>query len=360
MVDRDREELCWIAGFEGDRRVVLAQLGPYRRLFQRPRDYVRRWHHRVYDLAIEDWEIPLESPSLGPLCTLSTTLAIRFQPTLAFARANQESLANLGERVRRQCHWLLKDAAEQVLKSMDSVHWLDEGHARLEREIEDLVQELLAMREIQSRCRCRVEARFGDIDPARLEEDLTSADPARNAIALEILRRRRETLERAARERQEEQLLDQRLKLEHQQCQLELLKRETELLRELQDEQILQAREALRGDESREAEKIASEIRLRRERIRLEAELKHMELEASIQQKNEWASNHADVHEHLKREIELLAMERQRLALEEEVHKTRLARARGWIIGAKRRFSLGPRDDEPVEVHVAEDPRSGG
>lgn len=348
--DHLTEEDRWSTGFEGDRRVVLARLGPYRRLFPRPRHYVKRWHHRVVDLVIEDWEIPLEPLTLGHVCTVTAKLSIRFQPTLAFAREHVEHLDHLGDHIRNQYRALLKDAAEECLRALESVSWLDQGHARLEREIEDLVHELLAIRDIQSRCRCRIEAAFADIDIERLEDDMASADPTRNAIALQILRRRRETLERVAQEKQEQLLLEQRLRLEHQARVLELLKQETALVREQQQEHIQQAREELRADELREAEKIESEVRLRRERLRLEAELKQLELDSSLHEKTQRSANYDEVHEHLKREIELLAMERQRLSLEEEIHKTRLARAKGWILGARKRFTLGQDEDTGVAM----------
>lgn len=343
--DSSADDPLWIAGFEGDRRLVLARLGPYRRLFPRSRHYVKRFHHRVYDLVIEDWEVPLEPPYLGALCTMTASLSIRFQPTLAFAREHLDRLDHLGEHIRRQYQPLLKDAAEEELRRLESVTWLDSGHSRLERSIENLVQELLAVRDIQSRCRCRIEASFADIDDSALNDDIASSDPARNSIALQILRRRRETLERIARERQEQELLERRLRLEQQARIVDLLKQETAIIREQQQEQLRHAREELLGEETREREKINSEIRLKGERIRHESELKRQELEASLAEKNQHAASYQEVHDHLQREIELLAMERQRLALEEEIHKTRLARARGWVLGVKKRFTLGHDDD---------------
>ena len=353
--DREPDDALWIAGFEGDRRVVLAKLGPYQRLFARPRHYARRFYHRVHELIIEDWDLPLETPSLGNFCSVTATLAIRFQPTLAFAREHIEHLHHLGEHIRTQYRCLLKDAAEAELRSLESVEWLESGHAELERHIESLVHELLAIRDIQSRCHCRIVATFAEIDPDRLDEDIASADPARNSIALQILRQRRDTLERAARERHEELLLEQRLNLEQESKLLELLRQETALIHEQQLEQVRQSRETLLGEETREAEKIDSDIRLKRERLRQEAELKRLTLEASLEEKNERAANYEEVRIHLEREIELLAMERQRLSLEEEIHKTKLDRARGWVVGATKRFSLGRDNGTAVEGKLNEE-----
>lgn len=398
----------WITGFEGDRRVVLARIGPFQRVFARPAHYVKRIHHRVYTLLIEDWEIPLDPLSLGTLCKVRASLNIRFQPTLACAREHIEQIDRLGDHIREQYRCLIKDAAEAELRALESINWLDDGHARLERSIEDLVHELLAIRDIQSRCRCRIEAAFADVDMDRVDEDIASADPLRNAIALQILRRRRDTLERVARERHEQQLLEQRLELEHQQHQretleslarsqreqelleqrlqleqeqrrrdteerlarieyqqslleqqlkldhqramLDLLRQETELLRAQQQEKVEQVREALHVDEISEAERIRTERRLKEERLQHELELQRLEQDSRLAEHNEQAASFNQIHDHLQREIELLALERQRLTMEEEVHKTKLARAKGWFVGAKSRFPLGKDKENAVPM----------
>lgn len=341
-------KLPWVAGFEGDRRIVVSRLGFMTRVFARPHAFKRRFYQSIIDVPIENWEIQLDPPSLGALCTLKATLEIRFQPTLAFAQGHVEQIDRLGDYIRTHYHSLIKDAAEEELLGLQQASWLDLGHSLMERGVEDLVHELLAMRDIQSRCHCRIDAIFQNVDLDQLDADLASADPGRNAIALEILKRRRETLERMSRERHDQALLEQRLRLEQEEEMLELLKRETAIVREQQREAVLRAREILMADETREAEKIDSEVRLKRERIRHDAELKRLEIEANLQEKSQRASSYSDVHGHLQREIELLALERQRLALEEEINKTKLERAKGWVIGAKQRFALGKKNEETL------------
>ena len=338
------EESRWIAGFEGDRRVVLSQWGPWKRLFARPRDYTRKFHHRVIDLRIEDWTLRLTPPTLGQLCTFSATLDIRFQPTLPFARQHLDHLDHLGNHIRSLFHPVIRDAAEEALRDLESGAWLELGHGRLERDIEDLVQELLALRDVQSRCRCRIDATFTEVDPDQLNADIASTDPARNLVALQLMKRQRESQERLARERHHHYLMEQKLRLEQQSEVLELMRRETDMIKAQESELTLKAREQLLAEESRQRERIESDVRLMRERIRLESEVKDLELQASLEEKHQRETSFPDVHGHLQREIELLAMERQRLALEDEIQKTKQTRAQGWFSNVRN--SLTGKTDE--------------
>lgn len=349
------EELYWEAGFEGDRRIVVSRLGPFRRIFARPKGYSQRFYHRVYELGIEDWQIPLEPPHLGPLCTLEASLSVRFQATLRFAREHIDRVDDLAGHIKASYQTLLRDAAEQELRALESAAWLDEGHADLERKIENIVHEILAIRDIQSRCRCRIETRFAS--PERVDEHAGTSDARHNGIVLELLKRRRDTAERLARENYEREALEQRLKLEHEERMLTLLEREAELRRLRQERETEKVRTELAADETRYSEQIDSEIRLREERIRHEARLRQMELEADLQEKSLRAEAISDVENHLRREIELLAMERQRLALEEEIHEAKVARSRGWVIGAKRKFPLGEDQNNarPVDAEISRD-----
>ena len=239
---------------------------------------------------------------------------------------------------------MIRDAAEEALRDLESGAWLELGHGRLERDIEDLVQELLALRDVQSRCRCRIDATFAEVDPDQLNADMASTDPARNLVALQLLKRQRESQERLAREQHHQYLMEQKLRLEQQSEVLELMRRETDMIKAQESELTLKAREQLLAEEARQRERIESDVRLMRERIRLESEVKELELQASLDEKHQRESSFPDVHGHLQREIELLAMERQRLALEDEIQKTKQTRAQGWFSNVRN--SLAGKTDE--------------
>lgn len=333
----------WEAGFEGDRRIVVSKLGPFLKVYARPRQYTRRFFHQVYELNIEDWPIPVEPLRLGPLCTVEARLSVRFQPTLKFAREHLEHLADLGGLIKSSYQTLLRDAAEQELRALEPTGQMEEDAVRVERRIEDIVHELLALREIQCRARCVVDIVFAS--PDRLDEQTLGGDAKHKEVYLELLRRRRESAERLAREHYDRQLHEHQLKLEHEAKMLELHRQEAELRRQKQAHETEQVRTDLSADELRYTEQIDSEVRLREERIRHEARLRQMELEADLAEKNLRTEALTDVEHHLRREIELLALERQRLMLEEEIHDVKVARAKGWVLNAKRRLSLGEGED---------------
>jgi hypothetical protein len=449
------EDVSWEAGFEGDRRVVVARFGPFRRVFPRPKHYVRRFYHRIYELAIEDWHIPLEPLRLGSLCTIKAALSLRFQPAFKFARAHLDHIAALGSHIRASYHALLRDAAEQELRILETAERPEQERSRVERRIEILTRELLVMRDIQCRSRCDIEILFAP--PDSLDDHAAALEGRHKPLYLELLRRRDETAEQLVRERHDRQVHAQELKLAHEERLLELLGREAELRRLQQEREIERARTALAADELRQRESIESEtrrreeqlrhearlrqmaleaalaekqeqngseirqreeqirhearlrqmaleaelaekqeqidseIRRREERIRHEARLRQMALEAELAEKQEQIDSEirrrevllrhearirqmeleADLTEksrraealigvenHLHREIELLALERQRLMLEEEIHDVKMARAKGWVINAKRRFALGESEEisDPQEAEIADRP----
>jgi hypothetical protein len=220
----------------------------------------------------------------------------------------------------------------------------------MERHIEDVVNELLAMRDIQCRTRCTIQTVFADLET--LDEHAETIDEKHNGIYLELIRRRRHVSERLAREHFEREANERKLKLEHEERMLELMRREAELRKAQRDHETEHARAELTADELRAAEQSDSEVRLREERIRHETRLKQMEQEADLAEKHRRAGALDDIENQLKREIELLAMERQRLLLEEEIRDVKVAKAKGWIINAKRRFPLG---DNPKALNPQQD-----
>lgn len=345
----------WEAGFEGERRVVVSVLGPYRRVFPRPKRFVRRFYHRVYELKVEDWRIPLEPLKLGALCTIEAELAIRFQPTVKYACENFDHIENLGAYIKANYRTLLQDAAETELRRLEQTE-LDDNHARMEHRIEDVVNELLVMRDIQCRTRCTIRTVFADLE--NIEKHADTIDSKHNGIYLELIRRRRQLNERLAREQYDRETNERKLRLEHEERMLELMRREAELRKALRDREAENDRAELTAEEARAAERYDAEVRLREARIRHESQLKQMDLEAELAEKTRRAEAFDDVENQLKREIELLALERQRLLLEEEIRDVKVAKAKGWIINAKRRFPLGENQKSlnPQDPGIAQNP----
>jgi len=349
------QDADWEAGFEGDRRIVVSRLGPFVRMFPRPKHLIRRFYHSIYELGIQDWNIAMEPLKLGSFCTIAASIHIRFQPTLQYAREHLEFLPKLHLQIKTSHETLLKDSAEQELRKMErDPRWLEEGCAHIEKSIESTTNELLAIRNIQCRTRCLIEPSFAEVN--ELDTEALAPWSRHKAIYLELLRRSREASERIHLETSEQMVKEHRLMLDREERLLELMRQKNELLKTKRAEEIAQIQAELAAEETRLAEQRNSERRLREEQIRHDSHLREMEIDADFQETNRRARTMDDMENHIKREIELLAMERQRLLLEEEVREVKLAKARGWVINAKKRFPLGENKNLPQDSEVAEPP----
>jgi len=351
MADERKGNSIWDAGFEADRTVIVSRLGLSRRLFPKPLRYTRRFYHEVMELPIEDWTIPVPRRELGPGCCIEALLTVRFQPTVRYARRNVERLPDLGTHIRRSYLAPLLETIEEQLRSLEDPNWLTEGCGEIERNIETAVHELLALREIQSRARCVLQPDLSGLTEASL--DSAEGWSRYRTLQAELLRRQRALAEEMERQRCEEEQLEREKRFEIQKSLLDLEEREQWLQRTRESREVDHLKAQLAAEEQRQAEQRLSEARLREEQIRHEARLRQLELDIDLQEQERRAQLTDDTESRLRREIELLAMERQRLLLEEEIREIKLAKAKGWVINAKRRFPLG-RSNEQRNTHDAE------
>jgi hypothetical protein len=330
----------WESGFESDRRVVVSRLGPFLSVFPRPQKYKRRLHHRVYELGIRDWHVPIHDLEIGGLCSIRTDLSIRFQPTVKYAREHPEHLADLHRHVIEGHQALLQDIVEKELHKMEwDARWIERGCSHIEREIERSCNERLAIRNIQCRTRCTVHPSFGDL--AEITAESVAPWARHRRVYLELLKRRQSAEQEHKRELSEHERELRQKQLEQESDLLELARREEALRKAKLESELSVLRAELAAEEVRQAEQRESEARTREEQIRHMANLRKLEMEADVDEKNRRAQTMDDMDAHLRREIELLAMERQRLLLEEEIREVKVAKAKGWVINAKRRFPLG-------------------
>jgi hypothetical protein len=338
----------WDAGFESGRRLVLGRLGPVQWVFQRPERFVRRFFHRVYPLSIEDWTLPLPPLHLGSLCNIAASLRIRFQPTIRFAREHLDHLDDLAGHIRTSHAGLLQDLTEQELHRLEwDTSWLEQGCAAVERTIERNVSEHLAIRDIQCRVRCSVQPSFGDL--SQISADSVAPWSRHRALYLTLMQRHKHAEEEHHRSVTEYSRLSRERELEREHQTLDLERQREVVAKAKLEADIERLKTDLAAEERRQAERRETELRLRKEQIAQTAALRNLELEADLEEKNRRAQTMDEMENHLKREIELLAMERQRLLLEEEIREVKVAKAKGWVINAKRRFPLGNQQEPPPE-----------
>lgn len=334
----------WEAGFDGNRALVVSRIGLYHRVFAKPPHYKKRFHHRVVALTIEDWALPSARRELAPECVIDVSVTLRFQPTIRYARANLDHLADLAAHIRQTHQTLLLDAVEQELAALEDPRWLSEGCGRIERSVETALQELLALRDIQSRAQCRLQPDLSGLNQALLNEG--AANPRYRALHAQLLRQQALLNEELDRQRDEQERRDREMRIARDESRLEMAAREEELRRRLKEHELEQLRAELEAEERRLAEQRISDARIREEQIRQEARLRDLEIEIDQQEQERRAQVMEETEGQLTREIELLALERQRLLLEEEIRDIKLSKAKGWIINAKRRFALGKQKEQ--------------
>lgn len=280
----DYSEDQWDAGFEGDRFVVVSRLGPFKRVFPKPAEFRRRFWRQLYELPLREWKIALEPLRFGQLCAVEAELAIRYQPTLAYARAHLDFLDDLPARVESGLGALIKDAAEQEIRRMEeATEWLRDGCRATEKAVANLVNELLVMRGIQCRARCVISPQFAPVDAV----DLDALPPwfRHQAIYEEYLRRRREARERILREQTEEAASARRLLMEREATLLALARQEEEQRESRRSQEMEGLKAALAAEEALLAERRASETRKRDEQIQHEDQLRQKQAESRLREK---------------------------------------------------------------------------
>lgn len=344
------DDMTWEAGFEGDRALVVSRLGFYHRVFPKPPGYRKRLHHQVIELVIEDWTLPVPHRELVPGCIIETSVKLRFQPTVRYARQNIECLPELGTHIRQSYLLLLLDAVEEEFRALENPRWLNEGCAAIERAVERAIHELLALRDIQSRASCRLLPDLEGLNESTLTS--SSGNPRYRALSAELLRRQALLAENLDRQRHDQERQEREMRMAIEKARLELAEREENIRRVQQMQELERLKAQLEAEEMRQAEQRLSDARLREEQIRQEARLRGLELDIDQQEQERRAQLTKDTEGRLTREIELLALERQRLLLEEEIRDIKLSKAKGWIISAKRRFALGKHHEQGDNDHV--------
>lgn len=309
----------WDAGFEAGRRVVVSRLGPFLRVFPRPERYVRRFYHSLYDLTIEDWQIRAEKKILGGFCTLRASLTIRFQPTVRYLEENLDALPDLSEHIKTHYAGLLKDAFEQGLLQADDGAWVEQGLDRVEAGIETAVNETLVMQNIRCRSRCEIDPAF---EKTSLEEEAKLTGDFRHELAcLEIMRRNYAFREKQNSELLRQERLERETRLHHESALFEQLRRDEQQHRVREEYETARLKAELEEQERREAERMKSEERRNIERIKLENKIKQMELAMQIEDRKLRHQATIEADELLRREIELLVLEKQRSSLGRQIKR---------------------------------------
>lgn len=277
----DAELGTWDPGFDGERRVVLSRLGPYCRLFQRPQKFIPRFFHSVYSLPIEDWFLSAKTELYGGFCSIETELNIHFQPTFGYAERNIEALPEINKSVKTSYEVLIRDAIDGELCNLKDGNWIKTGLAHVERRIESVINEALMLRQIQCRTICTLKSSFGEIsDDAALNDRFNL-----EAIYLSVMQKNFEFREKQNQEllRQEAELELQ--KLEHKKKLLHQIDQENEIQRQQQALKAENMKRLLDEQGQQYSEQYVIKTRLHSEKIKHEKQLQEIEESEDIEYK---------------------------------------------------------------------------
>lgn len=317
----DEQDPDWDPGFVGNSQVVVSRLGPFRRVFARPQHYRKWFFHTLYDLPLDEWEVAIPPRSLAGVCRIRTALFVRFQPAARYMATHLDSLSDPYEHVRRQFRAVVVDQAEQALRELARGDWLEEGLALTEHAVEDAVNVMLALNDIRARCRCDIDVDF--ITDGQQPTRVVLKDAGFYAKYREMLRRR---IARELQDLQERMAqLDEKRRhhLAYREQQMELERQAQELEQRVEAGTLDEMRAKLRLEEEQQRLQRESELRRHREKLQQEADLHKETQDAELAVAHQRLGSLDTREEHIRRELDLLFMEKQRLVLLEEIRSLR-------------------------------------
>ena len=298
----------WDPGFEAERQVILAKLGPYNRLFHRPENFVRHFYHRVYPLTIEDWNLTFKTSLYGGFCTIDSNVEIRYQPTVRYAQDNREILENIHQHIQSSYTGLIRDLIEKELLDLDDGSWVHSGLGQVENRIMNAVNEALMLQKIHCRTMCSLVPAFAELsDSSKLD-----AGFIQESIYLNVMQKNFEFREKQELEMLRQQQEQEKLEFERQRIELDKTAREDQAFREKQALEAEQKKKQLEEKELQASEQFKVEERILAKQSQHEERLREIQVEAEMQGKGKlWARQEEMQAEELKHKHLLKEREQQ-------------------------------------------------
>ncbi len=349
----DLGQLFWDPGFDAERRVVIAKLGPYHQLFERPQNFIPRFFHRVYSLPIENWDLTIKTKLYGGFCTLTTGLQIHFQPTLKFIERNLDVLPAVNQEIKSGYESVIKDIVNAELNLLKDGLWVQTGLTEMERQIESVINETLILKHIQCRTICELTSVFEELtDNEKLDGRFTQ-----EAVYLNVMQKNFEFREKQAQElfRQEDEL--ELLRLEHKQKQLAAINQEDELQRQKQALAAEAIKRQLEEQEVQRIEQHAIEMRLQVEKTNHQMQLKEIELAAEIQHQKDRQirQQELDLQKQAQQlELELLHVESKKKQLDAINQEDEIQRQKQTLAAEAIKRQLEEQAAHRIEQHAIE------
>lgn len=263
----------WIAGFDADRQVVLLKIGPYKRLYLRPKKFAKRFYHRLYPLTVESWPYRRQLKMFDDFCTLDLVLDLRFQATLAYVLKNSEVLPTINQHIKQLYADIIDDVVNLELQALADGVWIQNGLTGIEKRLALTINQVLVQQQIQSQAVCKLTASFAEFPDVQLGRDSVYLHVLKKTFDLNEQKNRE--LARQQRLLEQEDILERRRQLDH-------LRELTVVEQQVQAQEAEKQRRLLEDRQDQLTRRLALEKRLYAEQLRHENELKEMRLEAEL------------------------------------------------------------------------------
>ncbi len=282
----------WDPGFDAERCLVCTKIGPYRRLFEKPNKFTKRFFHTLYPLTIEHWQITEQLVLYDGFCTIDIELAIRFQATLEYIQKTNAELLEINSYIKSFYEDLVRDRVQDILLKLTDGSWVSTGLAAQEQDIELTINEIFLAQEIQAHTLCQLKPHFGAFPDIKFKEESVYLMAMKKNFELVSQKQQQQFLQ--------QQLLEQQ-KLEQKQQSLDLLTRDQELELQIQVLRSDNEKKILLEKEMQQAEMLAIEKRLHAEKERHKTSLYQLSMIETI--------NRQEQKEALERQLEIKTLD---------------------------------------------------
>lgn len=321
----------WDPGFDGESRVVFSQLGPYRKLFPCPPRFIPRFYHSVYPLPIQDWHLHVSTELYGGFCVIDANVTIHFQSTFQYVERNMDALPDVNSHIKTCYEGMIITAVDAELRNLKDGNWIQQGLSDVERQIENVINETLILKQIKCRTICALKPTFSELtDVSKLDGRFMQ-----ESVYINILQKNFEFREKQNQEmvRQEEKLELERIKQLNQINELKKQKLvvESENLKHLLKEQGKHYTEQYAIEADLHAEKIKHEKRLQEiekaAELQFQKEQHHRQMQLELELHEEKLAHEALMKEK-EQKIDYKAQEanlQERHKIEEQLEAARIA-----------------------------------
>jgi hypothetical protein len=264
----------WDPGFDAERCVVFAKLGPYVKLFERPAKFSKRFYHTLYPLPIEAWPLHEHVSLYDGFCRIAVELTIRFQATVEYVSKNTAELGAINAHIKTVYDDSVRNIIQSTLFNLNDARWVQTGLMKVEQTIALAVNELLLMHDLQAMSVCSLRPAFKEFPELKFKEE---------AAYLLVLKKSYEL----TRQKQHEQFLqDQQFeqqKQEQERIRLESLTAANELALLKQAQEADYLKKSLLGQESQQREQFEIEQRMQRDKVDQDIALNELTLTGKYQ-----------------------------------------------------------------------------